>query len=62
MISSLLVPSLLLVIQPSAPAPQFSTLQNRFEGFNFNQLVSDLREQVRPKVDEVSKYQYMGAS
>merc|ERR1711983_761211 len=49
----LLVPSLLLVIQPSAPAPQFSTLQNRFEGFNFNQLVSDLREQVRPKVDEV---------
>ena len=51
----LLVSSLLLLVQPSSPAPQFSTLQNRFEGFNFNQLVSDLREQVRPKVDEVSK-------
>ena len=46
--------TILLVAQPSAPLPQFSTLQNRFEGFDFNQLVSDLKDQVRPKVDEVS--------
>ena len=52
----LLCLSLLLVAQHSASLPQlsqFSTLQNRFEGFDFTQLVSDLKDQVRPKVDEV---------
>ena len=55
--SSLFSLSLLLVAQHSASLPQlsqFSTLQNRFEGFDFTQLVSDLKDQVRPKVDEVS--------
>ena len=54
--SSLFSLSLFLLAQRSNSLPQlsqFSTLQNRFEGFDFTQLVSDLKDQVRPKVDEV---------
>merc|ERR1712242_608897 len=43
----------LVTLSLVTPAPQFSTLQNRFEGFDFSQLVSDLKDQVKPKVDAV---------
>ena len=44
----------LVTLSLVTPAPQFSTLQNRFEGFDFSQLVSDLKDQVKPKVDAVN--------